>query len=32
MKAAETRGEPAGVVMSLDELIEHVRATADTDE
>jgi hypothetical protein len=32
MKAAEARGEPAGVVMSLDELIEHVRATADTDE
>ena len=31
-KAAEARGEPTGVRMSIDELIEHVRATADTQE
>jgi hypothetical protein len=29
---AEASGEPAGVRMSIDELIEHVRATADTQE
>ena len=32
MKGAETRGDTAGVVMSVDDLIQHVRATADTDE
>ena len=32
LKADEARGEAAGIVMSVDDLIEHVRATADTDE
>jgi hypothetical protein len=31
MSAVEARGEPAGIAMSIDDLIEHVRATADTD-
>jgi putative addiction module component (TIGR02574 family) len=32
MNAAEAQGESAGVVTSVDDLIAHVRATADIDE